>query len=121
MYMNNLLTLETFRGNFCVLRRSGATPPPRPPAPPPPPRAGTRGGGSSSCIVPPAYICNMGGRYDNPFPTRFLAPIDCSKKSAHAGSTVYLLPSERCAFQATYSIYRSYVQNLPTLFTEAVC
>ncbi len=36
MYMNNLLTLETFRGNFCVLRRSGAThPPPRPPPPAP--------------------------------------------------------------------------------------
>ncbi len=30
MYMNNLLPSETFRGNFCVLRRSGATPPPAP-------------------------------------------------------------------------------------------
>jgi hypothetical protein len=24
-------------------------------------------------------VCSLAGRYDNPIPTRFLAPIDCSK------------------------------------------
>ncbi len=27
----------------------------------------------------PASLYSLAGRYDNPFPTRFLAPIDCSK------------------------------------------
>jgi hypothetical protein len=26
-----------------------------------------------------ASLCRLAGRYDNPIPTRFLAPIDCSK------------------------------------------
>jgi hypothetical protein len=26
-----------------------------------------------------ASLCSLAGRYDNPFPTRFLAPIDCLK------------------------------------------
>ncbi len=26
-----------------------------------------------------ARLCSLTGRYDNPFPTRFLAPIDCLK------------------------------------------
>jgi hypothetical protein len=26
-----------------------------------------------------ASLCSMSGRYENPIPTRFLAPIDCSK------------------------------------------
>jgi hypothetical protein len=26
-----------------------------------------------------ASVCSLVGRYDNPIPTRFLAPIDCSK------------------------------------------
>jgi hypothetical protein len=26
-----------------------------------------------------ASLCSLAGRYDNPIPTRFLAPIDCSK------------------------------------------
>ncbi len=27
----------------------------------------------------PGFLCSLGGRYDNPIPTRFLALIDCSK------------------------------------------
>ncbi len=27
----------------------------------------------------PARLCSLAGRYDNPIPTRFLAPIDCYK------------------------------------------
>ena len=27
-----------------------------------------------------ASLCSLTGRYDNPIPTRFLAPIDCLKK-----------------------------------------
>ncbi len=26
-----------------------------------------------------ASLCSLAGRYENPIPTRFLAPIDCSK------------------------------------------
>ncbi len=26
-----------------------------------------------------ASLCSLAGRYDNPIPTRFLVPIDCSK------------------------------------------
>ncbi len=32
-----------------------------------------------------ASLCNLAGRYDNPIPTRFLAPIDCLKIPALAG------------------------------------
>ena len=33
--------------------------------------------------IPPAYVAwRVAGRYDNPIPTRFLAPIDCFKKLA---------------------------------------
>ncbi len=35
------------------------------------------------CIgIDSADLCSLTGRYDNPIPTRFLAPIDCSKCSA---------------------------------------
>jgi len=26
-----------------------------------------------------ASLCSLAGRYDNPIPTHFLAPVDCSK------------------------------------------
>ncbi len=29
-----------------------------------------------------AGLCSLAGRYDNPIPTRFLAPIDCFKNSS---------------------------------------
>ncbi len=29
-----------------------------------------------------ARLCSLAGRYDNPIPTRFLAPIDCLKIQA---------------------------------------
>jgi hypothetical protein len=29
-----------------------------------------------------ASLCSLAGRYDNPYSTRFLAPIDCSKNSS---------------------------------------
>jgi hypothetical protein len=32
-----------------------------------------------------ASLCRLAGRYDNPIPTRFLAPIDCLKIPALAG------------------------------------
>jgi hypothetical protein len=31
-----------------------------------------------------ASLCSLAGRYDNPIPTRFLAPIDCLKIPAQA-------------------------------------
>ncbi len=30
-----------------------------------------------------ASLCSLAGQYDNPTPSRFLAPIDCSKVPAH--------------------------------------
>jgi hypothetical protein len=34
--------------------------------------------------IPPAYVASRAG-YDNPIPTRFLAPVDCLKIPALAG------------------------------------
>ena len=31
-----------------------------------------------------ASLCSLAGRYDNTIPTRFLAPTDCLKVTAHA-------------------------------------
>ncbi len=36
---------------------------------------------SSKESIPPAYVATA-GQYDNPIPTQFLAPIDCSKMPA---------------------------------------
>jgi hypothetical protein len=33
----------------------------------------------------PPVVCSLAGRYDNPIPTRFLDPIDCSKSPALVG------------------------------------
>jgi hypothetical protein len=38
--------------------------------------------------IDPASLCSMAGRYDNPIPTRFLAPIDCSKIPALSSNSV---------------------------------
>ncbi len=38
-----------------------------------------------------ASLCGLAGRYDNPFPTRFLAPIDCLKIPAQE-SMEFCLP-----------------------------
>ena len=35
-----------------------------------------------------ASLCSLAGRYDNPIPTQFLAPIDCLKKSSSVEVTV---------------------------------
>jgi hypothetical protein len=34
-----------------------------------------------------ATLCSLAGRYDNPIPTRFLAPLDCLKIPAQASGT----------------------------------
>ncbi len=34
--------------------------------------------------INPARLCSLAGRYDNPIPTRFLAPIHCFKIPAQA-------------------------------------
>ncbi len=42
-----------------------------------------------------ASLCSLAGRYDNPIPARFLAPIDCSKIPAlkcFSVSTVAAIP-----------------------------
>jgi hypothetical protein len=38
-----------------------------------------------------ASLCSLAGLYDNPIPTRFLAPIDCLKIPALAGTTTLFL------------------------------
>jgi hypothetical protein len=38
----------------------------------------------SSPGIDSARLCSLAGRYDNPIPTRFPAPIDCSKIPAQA-------------------------------------
>jgi hypothetical protein len=35
-----------------------------------------------------ASLCGLADQYDNPIPTRFLAPTDCSKIPAQASSSV---------------------------------
>jgi hypothetical protein len=35
-----------------------------------------------------ASLCSLAGRYDNPIPTRLLAPIFCLKISAQAGTLI---------------------------------
>jgi hypothetical protein len=40
---------------------------------------------SNEPIPPGCVVCSLAGRYDNPIPTRFLAPIDCLKIPALAG------------------------------------
>ncbi len=48
-----------------------------------------------------ASLCSLGGRYDNPIPTRFLVPVNCSK------STDQLNQSDQ-----TYPIYMYYFLSL---------
>ncbi len=38
--------------------------------------------------VPPGCVCSLAGRYDNPIPTLFLAPIDCFKIPAHSDKKI---------------------------------
>jgi hypothetical protein len=35
-------------------------------------------------------LCSQAGRYDNPIPSRFLAPIDCSKIPAQSCNRVFV-------------------------------
>ncbi len=45
--------------------------------------------------IPPDCVCSLAGRYDNPIPTRFLAPIDSLKIPAQilggGGGVAYVL------------------------------
>jgi hypothetical protein len=38
-----------------------------------------------------ASLCSMAGRYDNPIPTRFLAPTDCLKIPARMTLVAFML------------------------------
>ncbi len=38
-----------------------------------------------------ASLCSLAGRYDNPIPTQFLAPIDCLKIPAQSAYSVPVL------------------------------
>jgi hypothetical protein len=37
-----------------------------------------------------ARLCSLAGRYDNPIPTRFLAPVSCLKIPAQFGASCLL-------------------------------
>jgi len=38
-----------------------------------------------------ASLCSLAGRYDNPIPTRFLAPIDCLKIPAQKVGRIFVV------------------------------
>jgi hypothetical protein len=43
-----------------------------------------------------ASLCSLAGRYDNPIPTRFLAPIDCLKIPAlYLGLPLIQMPTKQ--------------------------
>jgi hypothetical protein len=42
-----------------------------------------------------ASLCSLAGRYDNPIPTRFLAPIDCLKVQALSTETQFVQKIDR--------------------------
>jgi hypothetical protein len=52
----------------------------------------------------PASLCSLAVRYDNPIPTRFLDPIDCSKISAQFKSEVGNIPVGRINLKQKISI-----------------
>ncbi len=47
-----------------------------------------------------ASLCSLAGRYDNPIPIRFLAPIDCSKIAAQENR-----------HPLCHNSYKTYLQN----------
>jgi hypothetical protein len=66
-----------------------------------------------------ANLCSLAGRYDNPVPIRFLAPIDCLKIPALAGRYDNPNPTRRLApidflkipAQARFSVTSLYVMS----------
>ncbi len=56
-----------------------------------------------------AMLCSLAGRYNNPIPTRFLAPIDCLKIPAQVSSVEQskLPPTTVWPFLLTYSTAES--------------
>jgi hypothetical protein len=60
--------------------------------------------------IDPARLCSLAGRYDNPIPTRFLAPIDCSKIPAQ-----YYIPSP-----LFFNPYFFYLRSTVTLTSSKI-
>jgi hypothetical protein len=56
-----------------------------------------------------ASLCSLAGRYNNPIPTRFLAPIDCLKIPALAGQYENPIPTR---FVAPIDCYKIAAQNV---------
>ncbi len=62
-------------------------------------------------------LCRLAGRYDNPIPTRFLAPIDCSKIPAQIPNPDPLTYSKHCS---TFSAYQSKLVDSADLYPLTV-
>jgi len=67
-----------------------------------------------------ASLCSLAGQYDNPIPTRFLAPIDClkipaqikniriSKNCLFTASAAVMAPNSKKLFANFYFIFLAY-------------
>ncbi len=69
-----------------------------------------------------AILCSLAGRYDNPIPIRFLAPIDCSRipaqHSCHITFSVHLCfeSTVTTLHQQNATAYRGHRQNKRIVF-----
>ncbi len=62
-----------------------------------------------------ASLCSLAGRYDNTIPTRFLAPIDCSKIPALVGMWEGLCNCNDGTVRLHYSVISAYAVNFVKL------
>ncbi len=51
-------------------------------------------------------LCSLAVRYDNPIPTRFLTPIDCSKIPEHEFLNVWGAPESISRFPGSLNVYK---------------
>jgi hypothetical protein len=62
---------------------------------------------------------SLAGRYDNPIPTRFLAPIDCSKIPAQLGNRVVVSMGEVILQKSSEQIFKDDVNGVSS--TSDIC
>ncbi len=79
-------------------------------------------------IRQPMHLCSLAGRYDNPTPTQFLVPIDCSKIFAKIPSfplqyrfsiLLFLLSNNKLIFFSNFwlGLLRYYFSSFRWMFT----
>ncbi len=62
-----------------------------------------------------ASLCSLAGRYDNPIPTQFLAPIDCSKIPAPVLQQEAQIDKDKIPTQISYSLHTIWQKNFSDL------